>query len=95
MSMMLMAKNVRNAATMQDDPHMSKKDNLYKDISGEWDQVMVICNSILASIDLTWNEIEEELNKHYAINKHYANGWDDPGEEVSLEFLQSTEHGAI
>ena len=66
MSMMLMAKNMRNAGTTWDDPPISKKDNLYKEVSGEWDQVMVICNSILALLDLTW---------------------DDPGEEVSLEFL--------
>ena len=89
MSMMLMAKNVRNAGTTWDDPPISKKDNLYKEVSGEWDQAMVICNFILALLDLTWDEIEEELNKRH------ANGWDDPGEQVSLEFLQSTEHGAI
>ena len=89
MSMMLMAKNVRNAGTTQDNPPISKKDNLYKEVSGERDQAMVICNSILASLNLTWDEIEEELNKRH------ANGWDNPGEEVSLEFLQSTEHGAI
>ena len=34
-------------------------------------------------------EIEEDLNKSH------VNGWDGPGEEVNLEFLQSTEHGAI
>ena len=87
--MMLIAKNVRNAGTTWDDPPISKKDNLYKEVSGEWDQAMVICNFILALLNLTWDEIEEELNKCH------VNGWDDLGEEVSLEFLQSTEHGAI
>ena len=42
MSMMLMAKNVRNAGTMWDDPPISKTDNLYKEVSGEQDQAMVI-----------------------------------------------------
>ena len=89
MLMMLMEKNMRNAGTTWDNPPISKKDNLYKEVSGEQDQAVVICNSILASLNLTWDEIQEELNKHH------VNGWDDPGEEVSLEFLQSTEHGAI
>ena len=84
-----MAKNVRNAGTMWDHPPISKKDNLHKEVSGEWDQAMAICSSILALLNLTWDEIEEELNKRH------VNGWDDPGEKVSLEFLQSTEHGAI
>ena len=65
------------------------EDNLYKEVSGEQDQAMVICNSILALLNVTLDEIEEELNKCH------VNSWDDPGEEVTLEFLQSTEHGAI
>ena len=78
MLMMLMAKNVRNAGTTQDDLPISKKDILYKEVSGEQDQAMVICNSILASLSLTWDEIDEEFNKCH------VNGWDDPGEEVNL-----------
>ena len=87
--MMLMAKNVKYAGTTQDDPPISKKDNLYKEVNSEQNQVMVICNSISASLSLTWDGIEEELNKCH------VNGWDEPGEEVNLQFFRSTEHGPI
>jgi hypothetical protein len=87
--MMLMAKNMKNAGTTQDDPPISKRDNLYKEVCGEHNQAMIICRSILSALDLTWDKIEDELNMRH------VNGWEEPGDIVDLRFLQSSEHGAI
>ena len=87
--MMLMVKDVKNAGTTEDDPPISKSDNLYKEVSGERARAMVICSSILSKLDLTWSGIEDELNRRD------GGDWGEPGDMVDLQFLKSTEHGAI
>lgn len=88
--MMLMVRNVQGAGmTRSDSPLVKKGDLLYQEVQGEKKRALIICEKIRKELELSWVDIEEELDERP------SDGWDAPEEEIDLEFLKDTKNGAM
>jgi hypothetical protein len=63
MSLMIMVRNLKNAGTTDYDPEVQKSDILYREVEGEREMALSICDRILKRQRWTWAKIENEIQK--------------------------------
>lgn len=89
-AMMLIMRSIRNAGTTRWDPKISNKDHLFKEVECKKKEALKCCKKIMDHLDLTWDEMEEE------IWKCFSNGdWNSPGKKIDLDFLHDDILGAL
>ena len=88
MAMMVMVKWIKNAGETDYDPQIGHSDIIFKEVTGEWKQALLVCKTILSKERWTWVYIERELQKMP------PGGWSLPGEAINLGYLKSPSQGS-
>ena len=87
---MLIVKSVKNTGTTRWDPKINNRDHLFKEVEGERKRALQYCAKIMKHLDLTWDQMEEEI-RHWPSDGN----WNSPGEKVDLHVLLDDVWGAL